>query len=95
MKAKFVEAEEMLVFFDLESELQEVNIPLNNSTYLWYPAERNQQQASITSSSEYTVIICDENWAEIAKNGYFDLKSCGNFIFERRTTVILNLGQFS
>ena len=57
MKAKFVEAEEMLVFFDLESELQEVNIPLNNSTYLWYPAERNQQQASITSSSEYTVMI--------------------------------------
>ena len=55
MKAKFVEAEEMLVFFDLESELQEVNIPLNNSTYLWYPAERNQQQASITSSSEYTL----------------------------------------
>ena len=72
MKAKFVEAEEMLVFFDLESELQEVNIPLNNSTYLWYPAERNQQQASITSSSEYTVMIFGLKWAVTRQNSFFE-----------------------
>jgi len=78
MKAKFVEAEEMLVFFDLESELQEVNIPLNNSTYLWYPAERNQQQASITSSSEYTVMIFGLKWAVTrAKSAILTL----NFVF--------------